>query len=109
MQMVETFTNGLVLDRRIAGKPGAHALIIGVDDYPYLNSSTALSELHLELPELTSATKSALAFHDWLMNNARLPVPLFTSRLLLSPLPDEQNINSFPSNWAHANTEDLVK
>lgn len=107
MEMVESY--GLVLDRRTAGKPGAHALIIGVDDYPYLGRSTALSELHLEFPKLTSATKSALAFHDWLMNKARLPVPLLTSRLLLSPLPDEQNTNSFPSNWTRANTDDIVK
>jgi hypothetical protein len=107
--MVESFTNGLVLDRRVVGKPGAHALIIGVDDYPFLDGNTALGESNFELPKLTSATRSALAFHDWLMNKARLPVPLFTSRLLLSASPNEQDVTSFPSNWAPANTEDLVR
>jgi hypothetical protein len=84
--MSEFDTTGVVIDRREADRPGAHALIVGIDDYPYLvGGSGALSDHNLGLTQLSTAVPSALAFHEWLVERARLPVPLATSRLLLAP------------------------
>jgi hypothetical protein len=101
-------TTGMVIDHREAGKPGTHALIIGISDYPHLQGGSGpLAEQSFGLKQLPTAIRSALAFHDWLMNKPQLPVPLATCRLLLAPLPGERQ--TIPSNTAPAGTDDFVR
>jgi hypothetical protein len=84
--MSEFDTTGVVIDQRESGRPGAHALIVGIDDYPYLmGGSGPLADHNFGLTQLSTAVPSALAFHEWLVQRAKLPVPLATSRLLLAP------------------------
>jgi hypothetical protein len=86
----------LLIDNRaaLAGEPGVHALIIGVSRYPFLaNGDTPVAD-PWALGQLTSAASSAHAMFEWL-KKARLPVPLATCRVLLSPSasPNEAPLN----------------
>src|SRR5687767_132933 len=50
-----------------AGATGAHALVIGVGDYPALvGGASPLYPQHGGMGQLTSAPVSAIAFADWL-------------------------------------------
>ena len=76
----------LLIDNRAAlnGEPGVHALIVGVSHYPFLEGGESPVADPWDLRQLTSAASSAHAMFDWL-TRARLPVPLATCRVLLSP------------------------
>jgi hypothetical protein len=99
-------TTGIVVDRK-TGKPGTHALIIGISDYPHLQGADGSLGRSFELPRLTTAVRSALAFHDWLTNKAELQVPLETCRLLLAP--SEGEAKHIPQDTGPADTETLVR
>jgi hypothetical protein len=76
----------LLVDNRAAvgANPGVHALIVGVSRYPFLAGGQTPVADPWELGQLTSAASSAHALFEWL-KKARLPVPLATCRVLLSP------------------------
>lgn len=58
--------------------PAVHALIVGIDAYPYAEP--------YHFRSLSSAVNSALSVHNWLSKSSSLlPAPLGTIRLLLSP------------------------
>lgn len=67
--------------------PGVHALIVGVSEYPNLASDDAEPlPHHFGLRRLTAAASTAFRFYQWLVScGSRLPVPLASCRLLLSP------------------------
>ena len=79
----------LVVDNKkeLDGQPGVHALIVGVSAYPDLpEPGQRLEGRHYGMWRLTSAARSAYDFYRWVVaSNDRLPVPLATCRLLLSP------------------------
>jgi hypothetical protein len=76
----------LVIDNRTAvgAGPGTHALIIGVSEYPHLAGGSAPVADPWGMEQLTSTATSANKVFEWL-KTARLPAPLATCRLLLSP------------------------
>jgi hypothetical protein len=76
----------LLFDHRAAlgANPGVHALIIGVSRYPFLAGGDTPVADPWGLGQLTSAASSAHAMFEWL-KKARLPAPLATCRVLLSP------------------------
>lgn len=76
-------------DREVLrGKPGVHALIVGVSDLPYcFAASGPMAEETFGLCPVEGAAISAQRFCDWLLERKQyLPQPLATVRLLLSPL-----------------------
>jgi KAP family P-loop domain/Caspase domain len=80
----------LVVDREVDG-PATHALVIGIDSYPYLvggSNSGAGGELGelASLGQLTAPAPSAQAFASWLRDSFRSAgAPLGSVELLLSP------------------------
>lgn len=85
----------LVFDRRdeLAGKPGTHALIVGVSSYPYLVQEGEATVFGMR--PLSSAACSAHTVYRWLLENGdRLARPLATCRLLLSPSAAEGELDS---------------
>lgn len=85
----------LVVDNRAAlgGKPGLHAFIVGVSGYPNLPARTATaSDAGFGMKQLSSTSLTALRIYEWLRDreqNGRLPLPLATCRVLLSPSAEE--------------------
>lgn len=84
-----------VLDNRaqLGGAPGLHAFIVGVSDYAHLpgGGGTAANKT-FGLKQLTATANSAFLFYEWLVGaheGGRLPLPLATVHLLLSPSPVE--------------------
>lgn len=73
------------------GKPGLHALIVGVSDYPNLPDEDAPDASKvLKMRRLSSSALAAYKIYKWLDSwKANLEVPLTTCRLLLSPSPLE--------------------
>jgi hypothetical protein len=82
----------LVNNRAALGaNPGVHALIIGVSRYPFLAGGVTPVADPWGLDQLTSSASSAHKMFEWLLG-ARLPVPLATCRVLLSPSPSEGHL-----------------
>ena len=105
--MIGIDTTGLVIDKRIPGQPGTHALIVGISEYPYLEGGSGPGGLQqFRLPQLSSAAKwlSYLLVSD----RAALPVPLATCRLLLGPSLDELHDQPNPSTAQPVTTDDFV-
>jgi Caspase domain len=96
--------NEPVFDRRKEreGKPGLHALIIGVSDYPHLPREPVSIESGKkpEAPDfglrpLASTSLAAFEMYKWLLKNKdQLAVPLTTCRLLLTP--SEKELDARP-------------
>src|SRR5687768_1323427 len=92
---VQPVDPSLVLDRRkaLTGKPGLHAILIGVSDYPHLPAADEPGGDGLAaLKKLESPALSALRLHDKLIDldaDQRLPRPVKTIRMLNSPSPTE--------------------
>jgi hypothetical protein len=86
-----------------------HALIVGVSDYMYLpggSGSPSSRSQTLGLAQLTASARSAATVRDWL--NAvqpRLPLPLGSCRVLLSPSAGERGIEE----GADAATQEHVR
>jgi hypothetical protein len=84
----------LIIDRRdeLDGRPGFHALLVGVGHYPYLSGEKVLSlggNSGVKLPQLTSAIPTITSIFEWFLQHQHLlSKPLATLRLLLSPLPE---------------------
>ncbi len=80
---------GLIFDERkkLKGKPGLHAFIAGVSYYHHLPGGDGKkAELDHTFQQLTAAAKSAYRIAEWLLKRRdKLPVPLATVRLLISP------------------------
>jgi Caspase domain len=75
-----------------AKKPGIHALIVGVSDYPHLlGGSARLATQHMGMKQLSSAALTAFKVYRWLMDKP-LSLPLASVRLLLSPSQKELDI-----------------
>lgn len=73
------------------GKPGLHALIVGVSAYPHLpgGTDTTTPDSH-NMQQLSSTARTAYMMYRWLVDSKdRLLVPLATIRMLLSPSPGE--------------------
>lgn len=67
---------------------GLHALIVGVGTYPFLQGGALARPDDWDMRQLTSTASSAFKVYQWLLQanqDGRLPVPLATCRLLLSP------------------------
>jgi len=83
----------LVLDERpaLAGAPGVHCLIAGVSHYPHLpGGGGPAAEKSYGMRQLSSTAATAYRVYRWLLDRRdRLPLPLATVRLLLSPSPAE--------------------
>ena len=83
----------LIVDNRpqLQGKPGLHAIIAGVSAYRHLpggGDTAALNSYGME--QLSSTSLTAYKIYQWLLERqARLPLPLATVRLLLSPSNEE--------------------
>lgn len=83
----------LVYDNRAAlqaaGKPGMHAFITGVSEYPHLaKPGEPLTANSLGMRRLSTTALTAYLIFDWLLQadaSNSLVVPLATCRLLLSP------------------------
>ncbi|MFL6275322.1 MAG: caspase family protein [Blastocatellia bacterium] len=73
------------------GKPGLHALIVGVSAYTHLpDEDDRKGSPVLGMRQLSSSALAAYEIYQWLSQwQARLEVPLATCRLLLSPSPAE--------------------
>jgi hypothetical protein len=83
----------LLYDERAAlgTNPGVHAFIIGVSHYPFLAGGATPVADPWDLRQLTSSAASAHKIFEWI-KTARLPVPLATCRVLLSPSPSEPHL-----------------
>jgi hypothetical protein len=83
----------LVLDARQPGKPGIHALICGVSRYRHLGDGGGdAAEKTFGLKQLSSTATTALLFYRWLRRadaEGRLPLPLATVHMSLSPTDEE--------------------
>jgi len=79
------------------GKPGLHAFIVGVSDYPHLvQGEQAKTEANLGLRPLSSAALSAFRIFEWLKENrGRMPLPLVSCHLLLAA--SDQELKKEPS------------
>ncbi len=79
----------LVYDERqsLQGKPGLHALIAGVSLYKHLpNGGGVTGTRGFGLQQLSSPAITAYKIYRWLLDNKdRMPLPLVTVRLLISP------------------------
>jgi hypothetical protein len=99
--------NPLFVDRRpqLVGKPGLHAFLIGVSDYPELNLPRATNTREcLGLHSLPVSSTSAWAVANWLKEHAdQFPVPLKTCRLLVSPTYEE--VQAIPELGKYQNAE----
>jgi hypothetical protein len=78
------------------GKPGVHALVIGISHYVNLPTGSTLTKRQrrygLGLRQLNCAARTGRMVFDWLIKErAGLPVPLATCRLLLSPVDGEMD------------------
>jgi caspase domain-containing protein len=89
----------LVVDRRAAlgDQPSIHALIAGVSKYTYLpgGGGDPTTEFYFNLPQLDSTARTANLICEWLEKadaDGRLPLPLGTIRLLLSPSDAEADL-----------------
>jgi hypothetical protein len=76
-------------------KAGAHAIVIGVSDYPHLSGGSALrADLAPDnggLGQLEVSAKTAAAVFKWLKGAGEIAgAPVATCRLLLAPRPDER-------------------
>jgi hypothetical protein len=84
----------LVFDRRaeLAGRPGTHALLCGVNAYPHLNGGSAPpTPYSFGMTQLEAPVRTARALHDWLVDRAdQLAAPLATTRLLVAPGPESE-------------------
>src|SRR6516165_4924034 len=74
---------------------GAHALVIGISDYPYLGGGSAPAADRAPnnggLGQLEVSALSGALFFDWLRATDEIAgAQLATCRLLLAPRPDEQ-------------------
>src|SRR5205823_5326133 len=101
----------LVLDNRagLAGKPGLHALIVGVSGYPHLPvpGAGAPPAEAFGMYQLSSTSLAAYRVYRWLLDEAQgLPVPLATCRLLLSPSADELAAEGHLAGLGSASTVD---
>ena len=78
-----------VLDRRQAGRPGLHAFVCGVSEYPHLpGGGGEPAERSFGLRQLSATATTAFLVYEWLLAAdaaGRLPLPLATVHLLLSP------------------------
>ena len=80
----------------LARKPGIHALVVGVSEYEHLPAANAISgDPVFGMKSLTSPALSAFRFYQWLVDRnakGKLALPLKTCRILLSPSPEEKQI-----------------
>ena len=86
----------LLFDDRpaLGANPGVHALVIGVSSYPFLTDGAHAVADPWGMGQLTSTAASAFKMFEWLeRTRAKLPVPLATCRVLLSPSPQEPHLN----------------
>jgi hypothetical protein len=86
----------LLFDDRpaLGANPGVHALVIGVSSYPFLTDGAQAVPDPWGMGQLTSTAASAFKMFEWLQRTrAKLPVPLATCRVLLSPSPQEPHLN----------------
>jgi hypothetical protein len=83
----------LLHDQRaaIGVNPGAHALIVGVSEYPHLGGGRTPVADPWDMTQLTSAASTAHKVFEWL-KSATLTAPLATCRVLLSPSPIEAHL-----------------
>lgn len=78
-------------------RPGVHALLIGVSDYPALPDDDADPPVphHLGLIKLASPALTVHRIHQWLLRRQHfLPRPLATCRVLVSPSPGEVAVSA---------------
>jgi Caspase domain len=88
----------MLLDRRDERhrKPGLHAFLVGVSNYPFLpEKEYELEKHHYGLMRLSATSLAVFNIAQWLLENKdRLAVPLTTCRLLLSPtITERERIN----------------
>lgn len=90
--------NTLLIDNRLAhgDKPGVHVLIAGVGHYPALARQGPTSRYFRNFDkQLSSTVKTAKRLFEWLQTSReKLPQPLVTCRLLLSPPPSSPGLLS---------------
>lgn len=96
----------LVFDERAEGKPGFHALVVGVSSYPHMPREYGMAQL-------TTPAMSAYRICKWLLSRQKnLPVPLASVRLLLSPSPGEAAVveadAELRGRWGEAGTDEFV-
>lgn len=100
----------LIIDRRVEleGKPGIHALIVGISDYPHLpkdNEPDTPSSFGAR--NLTSAALTAYEVCKWLTERQdQLSVPLMTCRLMISPSEKEAEVEQQLSSLATSTSVD---
>ena len=85
----------LLFDERpaLGDNPGVHALVIGVSSYPFLTDGAKAVAKPWGMGQLTSTAASAFKMFEWLKRtSAKLPMPLATCRVLLSPSPQEPHL-----------------
>jgi hypothetical protein len=104
----------LVVDRRSkVNGAGTHALICGIDWYPYLDPGGARAQpIYPGLPDaarLTAPVRTAKAILEWLVGKYQnASAPLSTCRVLLSPGPGRDKANVLAKSVA-ATAENLLR
>jgi Caspase domain len=75
-----------------AGSAGAHALIIGISDYPHVDGGSGpLAPQTARMGQLEVSALTAVRIFRWLEGRSSVAgAPLASCRLLLAPRPDEQ-------------------
>ena len=79
----------LLFDQRevLRGKPGMHALIVGISEYPHLTQTSAP---WLNLVSNSSGAITGYRISQWLIQHQhQLVAPLATCRLMISPSAEE--------------------
>ena len=82
----------LTFDRQTENRPGLHALVVGVSEYPNLPGHGELStDRSFGMHPLTASARSAFKLFQFLKDNAdSFSVPLATCQLLVSPTVSER-------------------
>lgn len=96
--------SSVVIDNRaaLAGRPGVHAILIGVADYEFLpNYDQPPDPTKLGFSKLSGPALTVKAVFDWLDSSAtRLAQPLKTCRVLISPHREEsRNLAQLSEVW----------
>jgi hypothetical protein len=109
----EQAPSALLYDGRphLQGQPGLHAFLAGVSLYPHLPGGGGRpAPNHFGMEQLTAAALTAYQLSQWLVNNqAQLPVPLATCRVLLSPSPAETAVEPALAGTAGCRWDDFAQ
>src|SRR2546430_7843509 len=102
----------LVFDQRstLAGRPGLHALLVGISDYPHLPGGGACQAADsYGMRQLSASAATAYGVDSWLTApTTQVPVPLAAWRRVIPPSSRELPRLPDPSQRSPAHSPDPV-